>query len=236
MVDATVIVDNKVFYEGLKQFHGLSIYVEAYDFMVLFDTGPKEEVLQFNSEKLGINLDLLDAAIISHIHSDHVGGIPYLGWSSPYLKVYIPFDSLSTIGRKVKANGLVPIEVLDWIEIKPRIHVSKPFYGPPWEHFLVVDADKGLILFSGCMHPRIDNVLREITQRFRKKIYAIMGGFHLENAPLKIIEEYIDKLVNIYGIEKIIPLHCSGEYFRMLLKKKYPERYVDAGAGSCIYL
>jgi 7,8-dihydropterin-6-yl-methyl-4-(beta-D-ribofuranosyl)aminobenzene 5'-phosphate synthase len=227
-----VLVDDNKYLENLVARRGLSIYVEARETYLLFDLGPNSNVLQYNADKLNINLDLIDAAIISHIHSDHIGGLNLLGWSSPFLKVYIPYDSMEDIGRMVRNNGLVPVEVIDWINPWPHIYITKPIHGPPWEHFLVIRDKRGLIILSGCMHPGVDKVLSIIKNYFRdEKILGVIGGFHLENAPEKIVRASIDALMNKYEVEKVIPLHCSGNLFRNILVKEYPDRVVIGGVG-----
>ncbi|OYT40890.1 MAG: MBL fold metallo-hydrolase [Desulfurococcales archaeon ex4484_58] len=234
MVKIVVLVDDKSFDQRLKVAHGLSLYLEFNDIYLLFDLGPNSEILQYNVEKLGIDVELVDATIISHIHSTHIGGLSYIGWVSPYLKVYIPYDSMHSLGRMARSNGLIPEEVIDWINPWPGIYISKPIHGPPWEHFLVIDTSRGLIVFSGCMHPGVDKVLDIITGYLDRNIYGVVGGFHLENAPRSIIDKTIHVLFEKYCVEKIAPLHCSGELFKRVINENYPDRIIEAGAGSIL--
>lgn len=231
MFKIVVLVDDRQYEENLKTQRGLSIYVEVGDNFLLFDLGPSSEVLQYNSDKLDIGLDLIDATIISHAHSDHMGGLQLLGWASPFLKTYIPYDSMDSVGRMVKNNGLNPIEVIDWIKLWNNVYISKPIHGPPWEHFLVINTSKGIVVFSGCMHPGIDKVLDTIIKHLGSRVRGVIGGLHLENAPRKIVEDAVNKLMEKYAVDFIMPLHCSGELFRRMLRKNYNDKYIDAGAG-----
>ncbi|MCD6301297.1 MAG: MBL fold metallo-hydrolase [Staphylothermus sp.] len=236
MIKITVIVDRYGDNEKYVLKRGLAVFIETKDNYILFDLGPDSESLQKNAEKIGIDLELLDGAVISHIHSSHIGGINALGWSSPFLKVLIPFDSMKSIGRIVKNNGLVPIEVLDWLNPWSQIYVTPPVYGPPWEHFLIIDTPKGLIVFSGCMHPGLRKTISVIKKRFRnKKIYALIGGLHLENALETYTENTLQELIKI-NPEKIIPLHCSGLSFIKRVKGVLGNKVLEAKIGTTIKL
>ncbi len=235
MVRVVVLVDDNVVSGKYKAVHGLSLYIEHENIYLLFDLDSNEKILQHNIENTDVNPELVDAAIISHAHASHVGGISLIGWYSPYLTVYIPYGSIQSLGKTAKAHGLKPVEVTDWINPWPNIYVSKPIHGPPWEHFLVIKTSRGLLVFSGCMHPGVNTVLDTITSYLNvHKIYAVIGGFHLANAPSKIVNDTVKTLIEKYDVEKIVPLHCSGKQFKELLQHDYPDRYVEAGAGSVI--
>lgn len=54
----------------------LSIYIENGEKKYLFDTGYSDVYLK-NAAKLGIDLEQLDAVIISHGHNDYTGGLAF---------------------------------------------------------------------------------------------------------------------------------------------------------------
>jgi 7,8-dihydropterin-6-yl-methyl-4-(beta-D-ribofuranosyl)aminobenzene 5'-phosphate synthase len=53
---------------------GFSALVEADGHRILFDTGAHTDVVQRNARSLGIDLSTVPELILSHNHSDHVGG------------------------------------------------------------------------------------------------------------------------------------------------------------------
>ncbi len=81
-VTLKVIVENSVKL-GLKNIlgaHGFSALVEVVDekgveCRVLFDTGPNYSVLRNNCEVMGIDMNKIDAIVLSHGHYDHTGGL-----------------------------------------------------------------------------------------------------------------------------------------------------------------
>lgn len=229
-VTITIIIDDRGSLNGrIGGVHGLSIYIEACRNIILFDTGPDPGLLQRYSDLLGLDLSIIDAVVISHTHSDHIGGLSYIGWVSPHAKVYIPYASGYVLEGFIRRQGLIPQEVLDWIAINSCIYISKPFYGPPWEHALIVKGLKGLIVITGCAHKGIVDMVNEIMSFFKeRKIYMVIGGLHLSRAPRHIIEKTVEELLS--RVEYVAPLHCSGDYVRKLLKEH--GRLVDLYAGS----
>lgn len=234
MIKIVVIIDNRAGSGVLRNIHGLSLYIEFNNLYLLFDLGPGSDVLQYNVEKLDLDIELVDSVIISHNHFDHFNGAPHVGWVSPFLQVFIPYDSMNTIGKFIKQNSLKPVEIIDWINPWSNVYVSKPIYGPPWEHFLVFKTKEGLLVFTGCMHPGVDKTLDAIKSYLNDEVYFIIGGFHLANAPDRIIYSTVDSLVNKYRVSKLAPLHCSGDLFRSILKNKYFDKYIDVYTGSVI--
>lgn len=86
-VTATILVENSA-HEGLEAEHGLSVLVEARGGTILFDAGDSDMFLR-NAKRLGVDLSRVSAAVLSHGHHDHAGGLPAACRLLPTLGVYL---------------------------------------------------------------------------------------------------------------------------------------------------
>lgn len=68
------LLENTTETEGLQTEHGLSLYVETQHHRILFDAG-QSGAFAVNAEKMGIDLEKVDIAVLSHGHYDHGGGL-----------------------------------------------------------------------------------------------------------------------------------------------------------------
>jgi len=87
-LNLTCVVDSKTTRPYLKGEHGLAIWIESADGVVLYDTGQTADVLCNNLKRLNLPLDQLTAVVLSHAHYDHTGGLPALLQERPGLPVY----------------------------------------------------------------------------------------------------------------------------------------------------
>ena len=79
----------------LKHDFGFSTVVQYKGKTVLFDAGTDAKVFESNLRSLKIDLRLIDIAIVSHGHYDHIGGFDYLLSVNPKVKIYLPNDFFS---------------------------------------------------------------------------------------------------------------------------------------------
>lgn len=94
------------------------------------------------------------------------------------------------------------------------------------EVVLVLNDNGKLIIFSGCCHNGIDNIIQSVRGRFPgTPIELVIGGFHLMDFPRNIYQEsaeYIkqlgERLVS-YEIGKVYTCHCTGNRAYGLLKE-----------------
>jgi 7,8-dihydropterin-6-yl-methyl-4-(beta-D-ribofuranosyl)aminobenzene 5'-phosphate synthase len=117
--------------------------------------------------------------------------------------------------------------------------VSRPHDGAPWEpdpllldeRFLAVHLrGKGLVVFSACSHAGIVNVLHHARSLFPEvKLHAVMGGFHLAGPTEAIIPETVRDLGS-FGLDLIIPAHCTGWRALNALERAYGEIVVVPSA------
>ena len=77
----TVLVDDakNPLKSELQAKHGLSIYLEAREkneeITVLMDTGPSPEIIVHNADAMSVDLNKINAILLSHGHYDHAGGL-----------------------------------------------------------------------------------------------------------------------------------------------------------------
>lgn len=80
----------------------------------------------------------------------------------------------------------------------------------PEDQSLVIDTTEGLVLISGCGHAGIINTLEHVSANANsKKVFTIIGGFHLLSATQEQLEWTASKMKD-FGVSKIIGAHCTG--------------------------
>jgi 7,8-dihydropterin-6-yl-methyl-4-(beta-D-ribofuranosyl)aminobenzene 5'-phosphate synthase len=227
-VRIAVVVDNNVHGEGFETAWGLSIHVNINSVEILFDAGPDPTVLKRNAKRLGIDLSKLVFAVVSHGHGDHCNGLRLLAELRPGLKVLTPPDP--SLVSYVLSLGLKPVAINRTAEAVKSVYVVKPLYGPPIEQALAIKTDKGLVIIVGCSHPGIVNIVKQAVKDVGSKPYMVVGGLHMVGASASEIEEVARELIEL-GVEKIYPLHCSGDEVKHYLEVYYPNKYGSGGVG-----
>jgi len=76
---------------------GYAALVEINGKRILFDTGGDPAIFAQNVKAKGVDLTKLDFVVLSHRHSDHVGGFSYLFKMNPKVKIYAPKEGLGGI-------------------------------------------------------------------------------------------------------------------------------------------
>ena len=82
----TILVNDRAA-EGLREEHGLALWIEADGKKILFDTG-QGGALPGNAQFLGIDPRSADCVVLSHGHYDHGGGFPVVLGGRPGPAVY----------------------------------------------------------------------------------------------------------------------------------------------------
>jgi len=165
-VEILILVDNAAGDETLQAEHGLSMLISGPGQRVLFDAAATAETLLANARALGAELGGLDAAIISHGHQDHTGGLVAVVEQQPGLDIYVhsaafnrrwsdhpgrPLRDVScphSIERLYQAGAAVhsvthPERLADWLV------VSGPIGGPKHGRDIFVVRKAGEMVVDG---------------------------------------------------------------------------------------
>ena len=112
------------------------------------------------------------------------------------------------------------------------------------EIILVVNEEDGLVVFSGCCHSGILNIIETVKGQFEDKpIKAVLGGFHLKLRPekddmagtKKDIQDIADELIH-QRVQMIYTGHCTGRKAFNLLHEVLKERIKPLSTGNVINL
>ena len=113
------------------------------------------------------------------------------------------------ISKNIKLYGQV-LGTNDFEEIQPRFYLKKDGFVKDMfmdELFLTVNTPKGLVVFGGCSHVGIVNIIRHIENIAQKKVYAFVGGTHLSKANGERIARTKEELKDVL----LYSMHCSKE-------------------------
>jgi len=83
---------------------GYAAIVEINGKHILFDTGDDAAILAKNVKARRVDLTKLDFVVLSHRHSDHMGGISYLLGVNPKVKIYAPKESFGIFGSDLPSK------------------------------------------------------------------------------------------------------------------------------------
>jgi len=72
---------------------GFSALIHYNGKTILFDTGNNADKFEHNVKALGVDLNQVDIAVLSHRHFDHISGFDYMLKVKPTVKAYLPADS-----------------------------------------------------------------------------------------------------------------------------------------------
>ena len=99
------------------------------------------------------------------------------------------------------------------------------------EQSLVIETDRGLVVFNSCSHTGMTSVIDDIRQMLgRSDIYAYVGGLHL----YKMTDEELDLLsseIEDTSVEHIFTGHCTGEHAYAFLKERLKDRIFQFSSG-----
>lgn len=236
----TVLADNNTY---IDQYYlaepALSIYIENGDKKYLFDTGYSDVYLQ-NAAKLGIDLEQLDAVIISHGHNDHTGGLAFY----PQMKHKPLLIAHPGIMEAKKADGLCISLPVSEACLQERF-VFKLTREPLWldeqlvflgEIPRVKDFENKKPVGEHCLADgwHDDYVMDDSALVYKQKdgIYIITGCSH---AGICNIAEYAKQVTDCSVIKSIIGgLHLfSGNSQQTLATAEYLKQNIEGVIYPC---
>lgn len=96
------------------------------------------------------------------------------------------------------------------------------------EQSLVLEGEKGLVVFNSCSHGGIVNIVRGVLEQFPgKRAFAVVGGFHMfsrgksgMNCDSGYVFRVADALKEL-GVEEIYTGHCTGDVALGLLRERF---------------
>ncbi|MFX1515610.1 MAG: MBL fold metallo-hydrolase [Promethearchaeota archaeon] len=236
-VRITVLVDNNPA-ASLSSPWGVSMFIETDNVSILFDAGPSPRALEENAATLGINLSIMcDLAVLSHEHSDHIDGFSHVAVTNPHMTVCIPANMTQSSTDHLINLGLNVKKYQETTVLYPGVAIIGQLNGPPFEQALAVNVQNiGLVLIVGCSHPGVENILAKAVRELdANDPYLVIGGFHLGSASESVISNTVESLIKL-GVQKIYPIHCSGDRIRDYLLINYPDYYGDGQVGFQLFL
>lgn len=234
-VTVKVVYDNYIKINGLQSDWGYAILIEGLDKTILFDTGTKPEIFESNFRNMGLDAGKVDFLVLSHEHGDHTGGIPAFVKKKTGIPVIIPYSFSSQFKKKMVGYGLEPLLVREPAMICKNLFTSGEFEYQIAEQSLVLNTKQGLVVMTGCSHPGIVEMLREIKSTFNKNIYMVFGGFHLLEKSDKEMQSIISDMKAL-GVVKCGATHCTGEPQIKMIKEAFGEDYFGLGVGNKIII
>lgn len=213
MLKAIILYDNTTRRSDLVADWGFSCLVQTGKYNILFDAGSDGEILLSNMEVLGIDPGIVTHVFISHNHFDHIGGLATFLSHNKDVKAILP-DTLRGVRR---ARDIVYVS--ETIEIEEGIYSTGIL--ETIEQSLLVKTAKGIVIFVGCSHPDMRQIIR--TASNYGKIYAIIGGYH-----------GFDNYEILNEIDLLCPTHCTAHIKE--IEEHYPRAYIKGGVGTVIII
>ena len=231
----TVVYDNDAYTPSLKTAWGFGCFIEGMERTILFDTGGDAPTLLRNMRALEIDPQQVEVVVLSHIHSDHTGGLEGFLRRNAQVTVWMPASFPRRFDDLVARQGANMVRVREAQPVCEGVYSTGEMGRSTVEQGLVLDTDRGVVVITGCAHPGVADMVARAHEGVEGELLLVVGGFHLGSASRQRIESIISRF-RALGVQYVGPTHCSGETAKRLFKEKYGENYLDVGAGREICL
>lgn len=278
----TVLVENEKLSDrdDITAEFGLSMLVEHDSRKILFDTGSTGAFVD-NAKALGVDLAAVDAAVVSHRHYDHAGGLARFFEVNDSAEVHwVRTEAGQRFARimhfvkrdigvdrsMVSANASRFVEFEGELDLGDGVHllsrIGEAYPRPagnkwlfvqrdgravldPFDHELamVVREPDGMVVFTGCAHTGVLNMVDRARERFPETpIKAIVGGFHLVGMPptkrsMSESRDAVEQLGRSLGemcTGNIFTGHCTGARAFEVLEEILGERLHPIVTGTVV--
>ena len=232
--------------------HGVSYLIRTDLGAILMDIGDNPDDLtvapyMHNMEKLGISWDEIDRVVISHPHSDHVGGVD--AWKDSTVSFgELPAggvgDRLLFIPTKMNLPGSIhatiptlPLPdvattgVISYLEVFP-LSLFEPKGSE--QALAVYVENKGLVLITGCGHPKIERLVERAEELYDIPVVGVVGGFHYEGFTAEDVQPHI-QFLQAQGVRLVaMSPHDSSPEALEAYRLAFSESYQDVAVGRPI--
>jgi len=165
----------------------------------------------------------------------------YIGIHKGFLKRFADRIRFAEGDMQVAPNVyLVPHKTPGLSSIGERAHLSVKENGKyrydsfDHEQSLVFDTPRGLFVMNSCSHGGADNIVKEIEATFPgKKIYALLGGFHLFRYKDEVVRAFAERLREL-DVQKIYTGHCTGDRAFEILHEVLGDRAEQMFTGMTV--
>jgi len=231
----TVLYDNIVYDNRYKSDWGFAALIEYGGRTLLFDSGAKGAILLENMKKLDVDLKSIEMVVLSHAHTDHIGGLDELLKEGIRPTVYM----LSSFPNYLKESarhqtGLVeiekPLEIIPGIFTTGSININNIS-----EQGLVIRTRSGAVILTGCAHPGLLRIVDKAQEIMPGKIVLLAGGFHLLDKNAAELRSIINQLGR-KEIEEVMPSHCTGDKAISMFQKEFAGDFVKGGVGRVMVI
>ena len=204
---------------------GLSLLIDADDERTLFDTGRKGRYLMRNLGHLDIAAESVGRVVISHGHSDHIGGLDeFLENRETPVAVIANRDTLGAMEKrkaitKKNADKAVTERTEGWAQLSEHLFAmelpaadTRDRYGrreTVRETALVLMARGGPVLITGCAHTGLIGAIDAVRRTTGKDVQTVVGGLHLVRKRNKDIDAVSHYLMNDVKTPLLYVNHCA---------------------------
>ena len=141
---------------------------------------------------------------------------------------------------------LITGEVDRTTDFETGFKIHQAFHNDQWQpdplvrddQAVVINVrDKGLVVMTGCGHAGIINIIRYAQKLTGEdKIYAVLGGFHLNGPLFEPIISLVIEALKTFSPEVVMPGHCTGWRATHAIAAAFPSSFIQGSVGTRLEL